>query len=400
MKQITVVDSIMGSVKTSWAIQYINESPAYKRFIYITPYLDEIKRIQLAVTGRSFQEPNTRNREGRKLRSLKEWIVSGVDIAATHSLFQTADEELLELLMDSGYTLILDEVMDVIEIANINRQDIAILLDSGKIEIVDNRVKWVSEEYVEGRFYDIKQLARAGNLFYHRDRFLIWTFPPQVFNAFSEVIVMTYLFDAQLQRYYYDMHGIEYEFKSVRQEGKRYELTEYNRDNERRSEVMKLIDIYQGPMNDIGKLKNSFSATWLSNADEELFSKVKRNLNNYLRNVCKASGDDIIWTTKKDFAHYFSGKGFKKSFLHCNARATNEYADRWALAYVFNRYMHPYERAFFEDRGVRVNQDLLAVSDLLQWVWRSRIRRGEPIKLYLPSSRMRSLLEAWSKYEI
>ncbi|MNJ69953.1 hypothetical protein D3C77_663630 [compost metagenome] len=62
--------------------------------------------------------------------------------------------------------------------------------------------------------------------------------------------------------------------------------------------------------------------------------------------------------------------------------------------------MHPFERAFFEDRGVSVNQDLLAVSDLLQWVWRSRIRKGEAIKLYIPSSRMRKLLYAWANYEI
>jgi hypothetical protein len=400
VKKVTVIDSIMGSGKTSWAIQHINESNPLKRFIYITPYLDEIKRIQGAVTGRTFQEPNNRNRDRKKLRSLKEWIVSGVDIAATHSLFQTADEELIELLTDAGYTLILDEVMDIIEIADIKKPDIEILLESGKIEIVENRVKWVSDEYVEGRFYDIRQLAKAGNLFYHRNQFLIWTFPPKIFSTFSDVVVMTYLFDAQLQRYYYDLHNIEYDFKSVHQVGNRYELTEYNRDNEQRSEVTQFIDLYKGPMNDIGERYNSFSVGWLNNASGEFLSKIKRNLNNYLRNVCKATGDEMMWTTKKDFQNYLSGKGYKKSFLHCNARATNEYADRWALAYMFNRYMHPHERAFFEDRGVRVNQDLLAVSDLLQWVWRSRIRKGEPIKLFLPSSRMRSLLIAWSKYEI
>ena len=43
---VTIVDSIMGSGKTEWAIQYMIDNPE-KRFIYITPFLDEIeKRIK------------------------------------------------------------------------------------------------------------------------------------------------------------------------------------------------------------------------------------------------------------------------------------------------------------------------------------------------------------------
>ncbi|GAA0396655.1 hypothetical protein [Paenibacillus motobuensis] len=401
MRKIKVIDAIMGAGKTSWAVDHVSSAEESQRFIYITPYLDEIKRIRTAVTNRTFIEPNNANEERRKLRSLKELIAAGSDIAATHSLFQTADDELVELLTEAGYTLILDEVMDVIEIANISRQDIEILVESGKVEIDESRVNWISEEYVEGRFYDIKQLSRAGNLFYHRGRFLVWTFPARVFNAFDDVYVMTYLFDAQLQRYYYDLHGIEYEYHSVRKgEHGRYVLTEYDRMSEQRTELMSLIDVYDGPLNEIGRLPNSFSATWLKAADSATITAAKNSMRNYLRNICKASASEILWTTKKDRARSLVSKGFTSSFLHCNARATNEYADRWALAYLFNRYMHPFERAFFEDRGVTVNQDLLAVSDLLQWVWRSRIRKGEQIRLYLPSSRMRSLLTAWSNYEI
>ncbi|RAI96872.1 hypothetical protein DET54_106230 [Paenibacillus pabuli] len=391
----------MGSGKTSWAIQHINEAPEQERFIYITPYLDEITRIKGSVTSRRFIEPNNRNHARKKMQSLKACIAAGDDIAATHSLFQTADDELIDLITGAGYTLILDEVMDVIEVASISREDIRILRDSGEIDVVDNRVVWIGEGYVEGRFSDIKYLAKAGNLFYHRGSFLIWTFPPAVFRAFDNVIVMTYLFDGQLQRYYYDLHGIKYDYKSVKlAEGERYCLTEYSRQDEGRAEILGLIDLYEGPMNDVGSASNSFSVGWLNNTKPERYAQIKRNLNNFLRNICDAAGHEILWTTKKDHRQKLSGKGYTKSFLHCNARATNEYADRWALAYVFNRYMHPHERAFFEDRDISVNQDLLAVSDLLQWVWRSRIRRGERIKLYIPSSRMRSLLVAWSEYKI
>ena len=39
--------------------------------------------------------------------------------------------------------------------------------------------------------------------------------------------------------------------------------------------------------------------------------------------------------------------------------------------------------------------DAYALTELIQWVWRSRVRRGEPIILYLPSPRMRRLFEEW-----
>ncbi|MFT9848976.1 hypothetical protein [Aneurinibacillus sp. REN35] len=400
MNMIKIVDSIMGAGKTSWALQYIEDAPMYKKFIYITPYLDEVQRIITSVKSRTFIQPNNNNSEGRKLRSLKELIVAGKDIAATHSLFQTADDELIELLTDSGYTLILDEVMDVIERANIGNHDIRALLDSKYIEIVENRVNWIYDGYTDGRFSDIKLLARAGNLFIHRGSFLLWAFPPRVFQAFADVYVLTYLFNAQVQRYYYDLHGLEYEFHAVRHNGRAYELTKYDRMAERREQLMSLIELYEGKLNDVAERSNALSTTWLSRANESVREGLKKAISNYFRNIVKAKSNEIMWTTIKERRSDLSGKGYSKAFTACNLRATNEYADRWALAYVYNRYCHPIERVFFEDNGVSVDQDLFAVSDLLQWVWRSRIRKGQPISLYLPSSRMRSLLKSWAKYEI
>ena len=45
-------------------------------------------------------------------------------------------------------------------------------------------------------------------------------------------------------------------------------------------------------------------------------------------------------------------------------------------------------------RSARIG-DLYALSALLQWVWRSRIRRSQPIKLFIPSERMRDLFKRW-----
>lgn len=396
---INVVDSIMGSGKTSWAIEYMNKSDKQNKFIYITPYLAEVERIQKQST-RDFIAPNNNNSEGSKLRSLKELIVSGCDIVSTHSLFQAADEELIDLLTGAGYTLILDEVMDVIEKANVTKRDITDLQRLGHIQILENKVVWNCDEYVEGRYLDIKLLANSNNLFYHRGQFLIWAFPPQVFHAFNGTFILTYLFDAQIQRYYFDLYDFEYEYHSVRKENGSYTLTDYDSLSENRKELFNLIDLYEGNLNDVGDVENAFSSTYLGNMSAEKEEEIRNNIYNYFRNITKAKSKENLWTTVKKAKAGLSGRGYTRSFLQCNARATNEYSDRRALAYVFNRYMNPLERAFFQDNGVTVNQDLLAVSDLLQWVYRSQIRNGQPIQLYLPSSRMRRVLREWSEYKL
>ena len=50
---------------------------------------------------------------------------------------------------------------------------------------------------------------------------------------------------------------------------------------------------------------------------------------------------------------------------------------------------------FFKDKNIEVDVDAWGLSELIQWIWRSRIRKGEEINLYIPSSRMRGLLKDW-----
>ena len=50
-------------------------------------------------------------------------------------------------------------------------------------------------------------------------------------------------------------------------------------------------------------------------------------------------------------------------------------------------------------RDVETSNEHFAISTLIQFIFRSAVRKGEPIKLYLPSLRMRELLERWKQGE-
>jgi hypothetical protein len=399
MSNITVIDAIMGTGKTNYAIKYMSEAPEDQRFIFITPFKKEIERIIESVKGRNIVTPNNSNTEGRKLRSLKDLILDGKDIAATHSLFKAADDELIELLNKSNYTLILDEVMDAIEPVNIKMGDITTLIDSKKINVDGNRVKWLDSGYDGDRFNDIKLYAEAENLFIYREKFILWAFPARIFDTFEKVFILTYLFRAQNMCYYFQLHKLPYTVKTL-QDG---ELVDHDEKLERREDLYKLIDVYQGKMNDVTN-KHALSASWLrrakTNKKDAPLKQYKNNLKNYFTHIAKASSGEVMWATLSDVEHELKGKGYTNGKIAINARATNEFKERWALAYVYNRFKNPHETAFFDDNGISVNEELLAASDLLQWIWRSRIRDGQPVCLYLPSSRMRRILKEWANYEI
>ena len=78
-----------------------------------------------------------------------------------------------------------------------------------------------------------------------------------------------------------------------------------------------------------------------------------------------------------------------------NIRATNEYREATSVAYLVNRFLDPNLVKFFSMRGIEIDNDQFALSEMIQFIWRSAIRDNQPITVYIPSERMRGLLVGW-----
>lgn len=413
--KIKVIDAICGAGKTSYAIQKMS-NPFGGRYIYVTPYLTEIERV-ISATKKDFKEPTSKNSEGSKLEGLRKLVSKGENIVCTHELFKLMDKQLLELIDEMKYILILDEVLNVINRIGITKSDIEILSETNTIEIDNNTgiVKWIDENY-RGKFETLKHLAKNDNLFLFNNTFMFWTLHDKSFEVFREVYILTYLFDGQIQRYYYDLHGFEYEKYSVIYENEKYKLVPYDNKLDNRESISERLNIYE----DKGKSRfnsnfckkptdNMFSSTWLKNCDNDTLEQINKNISSYFRkNNSKVSS--VFWTTVKDAAkklknsratYYTTDK--KSNFVSVNIRATNDYKDCTSCAYVYNRYMNPVEKSFFEFHGVKVDEDTLACSDLIQFIFRGVIRNSdsdEILNVYIPSIRMRELLYKYLRYEI
>ncbi|WP_438312443.1 hypothetical protein [Sporosarcina sp. FA9] len=416
MTTINVVDAPCGYGKTSWAIQYMNSMPnETHKFIYVTPFLEEVERVLSAVTNRQFFDPMARD-GSTKLDDLHNILREGKDICTTHALFQMANHQTRELLSVNKYTLILDEVINVIEQIRLRKDDLKLLINANAVSIVKrenglNYVNWNECLESDTKYNDIKNMAFTGNLMYGDKSALIWNFPCEIFLLFENVFILTYLFGGQIQRAYYDLHRVKYIYLSVKVVESIYELVPYDKRVVYDKELLReRIIIHDGNLNDIGEKRNSFSKAWFQKpSNKDSITKLRNNARNYLMNICKATGDEVMWTTiKGDKVKGDKGKimikvtpkGYANSFVPMTSRATNQYKDRTYLAYLVNRYMNPIVKDFFEQNNVVINEETWALSELVQWLWRSGIRDDKKISVYIPSKRMRELFVKFLNSEV
>lgn len=407
---ITVIDSLMGTGKTSWAIKYMRERGTAKAplgnispsFIYVTPFLDEASRIRTELPELHFIEPTTKNSKGSKLESLKILLNAGENICTTHALLQRCDGEVLALLQKMNYILILDEVIDVVDSLELPKDDWGLMLETGILKLEDNWVKWNKGTNYNGRLSEYKELCYFNNVYQYRNKDYIWSFPVSIFKAFTETFILTYMFDGSLLKYFFDYHKLGYELKSIH-DG---ELVSYMGIGDT-SQIKLLLNIYSGKMNLIGegRVKNgidyTLSATHLlEKVTVEELDTLQRHIKNYFNNVVDVTAKKVIISTFKEVFEKLTNKEskayrYRNSFVAVNSRATNQYKDRTAIAYIANRFQNPWVSGFFRELGVDIDEDKLALAELVQCIWRSAIREGKKVNLFIPSKRMRGLLESW-----
>lgn len=402
---VTIIDSLMGTGKTTWAIDYMRRHTE-QNFMYITPYLTETERIiNDTKPERDFREPRRTSATDGKLDNLNDLIWYHKDIASTHELFKRFNQETKYRLLSSpiSYTLIIDETLDVVTPVQIKPADIKLCIDKGLISVNEDGIcKWVYEnsEY-DGRFADIKEVAQTNCMICVKDSFFVWRLDPDIFtgNYFDRIVVLTYLFEGSIMKTYLEYYGISYTMLSVRNGL----LSSYYRPDI--SKVAELVNLYDGKLNESFKQRSTdLSASWYKNPDNvPKINKLRKNMDNYFKNVLKAPAESILWSTflapdstEDNFKSMLLAKTrYDDHFLSCNVRGVNKYASTSNLAYMINLFLNPGVQHFFGQKGLRVNADLYALQCMIQWIWRSRIRRGEPINVYIPSQRMYSLFRDW-----
>lgn len=391
-KPVTVVDARMGRGKSSAAIRYMNEYKDSKRFLYITPFLDEVDRV---CERCSFDQSDGEN--ASKSVELKELMRADKNIAATHALFYLMDKEALQLARSHHYSLIVDESLSVAQKINLTPYDVKLVVEHLTDIDENGLLQWNDDDYT-GVFADCKELAESHRLVHSGDS-LLRILDPNRLRVFDEVFLMTYLFEGQYQKAYLEYFDFEYRVVGIKRDDEGYLFSDVP-DVPEPVDYHALINIFEDRKTDkIGLDRCALSKAWYARRghDNKDIKALRNGMVRFFRSV-DGGAKTRLWTTFKDsrdkLVESDTGR-FSRSFLQVGARAVNSYRECYNVAYLANRFIDPRIANLFAARGITIDRDKFALSEMLQWIWRSAIRDDKPINLYIPSKRMRDMLLEW-----
>ena len=391
----------MGTGKSSAAIRYMNEHPE-KKYIYITPYLTETQRIKRECTKLHFVEPSDKLKEFGFKKSIHTMalIEEGKNISTTHQAFKGYTSKNLEEIKKQGYTLIIDENVEILEVFGCHPTDLQMAVDAGYVK-EDNGIYTLAKDGYDGTaLREMMFLLKSRELVKIEDKdcsLFFWALPPSLITSFEDVFILTYLFKGQSIKYFLEIYNIPYTLIGIeRTKDGGYRFGDYpGYIPEYVSHLKDKIHILNNEkLNSIGDEYYALSKSWYDKSEH--IPELKRNINNYYRNIWgDVPADKRMWGTYKGEMSKIKGKGYTKAFVTFNTKATNQYKSRDCLVYVANVFMNVNEKRFYSKHGIEVDEDIYALSIMVQWIWRSAIREGGDVNLYIPSRRMRELLIDW-----
>ena len=418
--KVEILDSIMGSNKTNRVLDWIDSNPN-ERYLYISPLLSEVDNTSRLATNLkhvSFEFPST-DEYDTKTDDLLSKLEVGANISCTHSLYLSMTEKHLDLIEKFEYIVIIDEEVGVIDaFKKYSTDDLAYLNSNGDIEISDEdgMISWVGAELgKKAKYKQFYNLCKAKAVYATKrsDTMLVTQMPVELFTRAKRVIIMTYMFNGNVLDNFLKLKKVEV-----------VPFTEVQPTQIDKQEIRELIDLK--PL-DRKLLKLSMSVYGYDKMDKKGFDLIS----NYIRSTGLSVGAkaiDTMYTLPKvvspvevksgkrvaprgyltyktevldeDGVVVLDGKGKPKTednycWLHSGCRATNKYAYKWYLVHCYDRHPNLSVETYLKEYGCPVDKNVFALSEMLQWIWRSRIRKGEYIVLAIPNTRMHNLFLDW-----
>jgi len=424
---VKVVDAIMGSGKTTGMFKLMGDgfSRDNKKYFYVSLFNSEVGdgntkelgRVHKELPYMEFKMPQNRG-QGKK-ENIKDLMKKGYNIATTHASFRSFDKEAIDIMVEKGYTLVIDESLDCItKYDNLKVFDLNLLIGMNYISVseVDGKLSWTGDDIKEEdtTFYDVMKLCRTESLYKYGDDLIMWEYPPLLLKMLEDVYVITYLFEGSIMCSWMDKNGILYEKLPHSKLGLRpeYEIKQSIKEN---LELLKSNGL-QSIRQEQSSKEHQFSSGWYKRncvkdgskdkdkqpiPETEMMVRMRKVIESSISRT-KSSNRCMFWTTFKDYQKGLSGKGYKQKprdgldpFLACNTKATNDYRDHTLCVYSVNVFKTPIEVNYLKSRGIEFDNDLYSLSEMIQFIFRGSIRKGEHMKLLVFSERMEKLLLKW-----
>ena len=412
--KVKVIDAICGAGKSSQMMQEIRDN-SNKKWIYVSPYLTEVGdgnkvkgRIRETLPELAFACPEASKGKGNHLKQL---LSESRNVAITHSLLTLMDKECLHLIKHNDYNLVIDETLDVISVyKGVHQHDIKGIIGTYVIKDESTgKLRWNYEKHGDeyaGAFKDIKDLCDLDSLYLHKDTVLINKLSPAVIKAASSVTILTYMFEGSFMCAWMKMAGIPYSYASLHTAFSPEEIKQSVREHLKISSTPKRILKWNYDARGL-PINTAYSSTWYKTHTDSL-AEIRRGCESFLTGLRKKKVKyKVFWTTFKEYQKVLAGSSYTRGtiitedgerlepFVTKNKRASNEHANCNVCMYLVNVYAHGDISAYMSGQGLELDNDAMALSEMVQFIFRGSIRKGEDMYLMIASERMKSLLERW-----
>lgn len=143
-------------------------------------------------------------------------------------------------------------------------------------------------------------------------------------------------------------------------------------------------------INSIGDGKYDLSSKWFDiHKEDEFIKKAKNNIYNFFKNISNTQLEYNMWSTYDCYAYLLKGKGYTKGFT--SLYDEENFPNKTSLVYFAN----PFFPVTVNKKDMEMTEDEYSLTLLLKFLFRSALREGKEITIYIPSKRMRNLLKQW-----
>lgn len=417
---VEILDGIMGSSKTTNVLKWIDANCHTEKFIYVSPLKSEVDsdgRIQRDLDIAKFHSPSDEDFD-TKSEHLLELLQKGVNVSCTHSLYLLMSRKHFNEIKKQGYIVIIDEELGVIDSYDTYSQfDLDSLIDLGCVtkQESDGMLLWVREDENFDKsshaYHKFKRHVENGIIYStkRKNTMMVTQLPIKLFTVAKRTIIITYMFEGNILSSFLKLKGIKY-----------IPFTDVQINTVSKSKIKELITLYE-PKNKWKKVETfKLSNTWYTsngkgNASNDDIDFLQKFIECFARQT-ECNYKDLMFTFPKYRKWDTIPRGgakrklikpkrlidrtdedgvVEKCWIATQTRATNDYAHKTHLIQLFNRYPNISVKSYLTDYGSDVDDNVFALSELVQWIWRSAIRNSKPITLCIASPRMKELFLNW-----
>lgn len=458
---VKAIDAVMGRGKTTWKTLDIKADKELRAVIVlprkteILRYQEKLEGVEGVVT---LHDSNGDSRS--KVEQFIEALTDARIILTTHSLFEEwLPLEVFKAIDEGEWSLVMDEVPTTFE--KIDLQGLGTTIKGcimmgvlmevpvdgaegvTRLVVNDEKVDWYLRKHSSEANKEQKDFIRSARV---KDVYVIETgidgknkksedeqtvrkfysfsMMEERLSSFKDVTIMSYPFKGSDIEHWLIIKGFTIDHQRLICSGRNNLLSDFSLEPHdgqylEGKEFAHLLEIVEpsrrGRVLQYGDRQNHFSATECKKfvrqhkGYREKLDDIQKSLRGIYKprrkGATQVQSEDFMFTCLKSMVPCLrnSKHGLTADFIgednwipFCE-RGVNDHAHKTELCFLFNVFPFTEIEKTVEGFGRKYDRDLYALYVMIQWIWRSAIRDGHKVRLYIPSKRMRTILEKWLK---